>query len=246
MLSEETKEPQKTIPIAVILTALIGGLLFIFVSYIGHMVHPDYNSFTNPDAAPLDIAKEIGGNLFSSVFLAGMITACVASGLSAHASVSRLLFAMGRDNVLPKKLFGFVHSKYRTPVFNIILIGVFSLSAIFVDLVTAASFINFGALVAFTFVNLSVISHYYIKQRKRSVKGTLLYLVLPLIGALCNIWLWTGLDKHAMLLGLIWAACGIVYLLYLTKMFSRRPPEMKLEGIEPTPATNSQEAVIRL
>ncbi|MFD0693524.1 APC family permease [Paenibacillus sp. GCM10027628] len=232
MLSEETLDAKKTIPKAVVLTALIGGLLCIFVSYVSHMVFPDYNSFANPDSASLEIAERIGGTLFSSVFLAGLITTGVASGLSSHASVSRLLFAMGRDGVLPQKIFGYIHPKYKTPVYNVILIGLFSLSALFLDLVTAASFINFGALVAFTFVNLSVIFCYYIKQRRRSAKETVCYLIFPVIGALFNIWLWTNLDKHAMILGIVWAACGFVYLLYLTKMFGKRPPEIHFESTE--------------
>lgn len=232
MLSEETIDAKKTIPKAVMLIVVIGGLLFIFVSYVGHMVFPDYNSFVNPDAASVEIAARIGGSLFNAIFLAGLITTGIASGLSSHASVARLLFAMGRDGVLPRKIFGYIHPKLKTPIYNIILIGLFSLTALFLNLVTAASFINFGALVAFTFVNLSVISHYYIKQHRRSAKETIRYLVFPIIGALFNIWLWTSLDKNAMILGIVWAACGFIYLLYLTKIFSKRPPEMNFEDAD--------------
>ncbi|MFD0620548.1 APC family permease [Paenibacillus sp. GCM10027629] len=232
MLSEETIDAKKTIPKAVMLTAFIGGLWFILVSYIGYLVYPDYTAFTNPDSASLELAEHIGGTLFSSLFLAGLVTTGIASGLSSHASVSRLLFAMGRDGILPRKIFGYIHPAFKTPVYNIILIGIFSLSALFLDLVTATSFINFGALVAFTFVNVSVIAHYYVKQRKRSPKETIRYLLLPVIGALFNIWLWTNLDKHALLLGTIWAACGLIYLLFMTKVFSKRPPEMHFEDVE--------------
>ena len=62
------------------------------------------------------------------------------------------------------------------------LVGIFALSALFVDLVTASSFINFGALVAFTFVNLSVISHYFIREKQRKGINALRYLILPMIG----------------------------------------------------------------
>lgn len=232
MLSEETIDAKKTIPKAVMFTAFIGGLWFILVAYIGYLVFPDYTTFTNLDSASMEIAERIGGTLFSSIFLAGLTTTGIASGLSSHASVSRLLFAMGRDGILPRKIFAYVHPRFKTPVYNIILIGVFTLSALFLDLVTATSFINFGALVAFTFVNLSVIAHYYVKQRKRSPMETIRYLVLPIIGALFNIWLWTNLDKHALLLGSIWAVCGLIYLLSMTRMFRKRPPEMHFEEAE--------------
>lgn len=231
-LSEETIDAKKTLPKAVSLIALIGGCLFILVSYVGNRVFPDYSSFSDLDSAAFEIARYIGGTLFSSLFLAGMIVLCFASALSSHASVSRLLYAMGRDSVLPSKIFGQLHPKYKTPMYNIIIVGIFSLSALFIDLVTAASFINFGALVAFTFVNLSVIFHYFLRQKKRSPKETIRYLLLPLIGSLFTIWLWTNLNLHSLLLGVIWGACGLVYLMYLTNLFRKNPPEMKLDDTE--------------
>lgn len=45
--------------------------------------------------------------------------------------------------------------------FNVIMVGIVALSALYFDLVTATALINFGALVAFTFVNLSVYNHFW-------------------------------------------------------------------------------------
>ncbi|WP_257346953.1 APC family permease [Pseudalkalibacillus decolorationis] len=237
-LSEETIEPRRTIPKAIFLIALIGGALFTFVSYITHLVYPDFRSFEVVDSAAFEIAEAIGGALFGSIFLAGMITSTLASGLSSHASTARLLFAMGRESVLPQKIFGYIHPKYKTPSNNIILIGLFSLSALAIDLVTAASFINFGALVAFTFVNISVIFHYYIHKKQRHLKGLFLYVFLPAIGACFTLWLWTNLDKHSLILGCIWILVGWVYLMFLTKMFTKKPPQFHFEE-EPSDITIS-------
>ncbi len=55
-LSEETVNAKKNIPKAIFLVTIIGGILFIIVSYIGQMVYPDYMSFEDPDSAPLQIA----------------------------------------------------------------------------------------------------------------------------------------------------------------------------------------------
>jgi amino acid transporter len=84
--------------------------------------------------------------LFQSIFLATTFVNTLASGLASHASVSRLLYVMGRDKVFPEKWFGYVHPKWRTPAINVIIVGIISLSAWFFDLVTATSLINFGAL----------------------------------------------------------------------------------------------------
>ena len=48
--------------------------------------------------------------------------------------MSRLLYVMGRDNVLPERIFGFVHPKWRTPSINVLIVGMVALSAISFDL----------------------------------------------------------------------------------------------------------------
>lgn len=227
--TEETIQPEKTIPRAIILTTLIGGVIFIVSTYVTHLVHPGFNDFAQVDSAGFEIARQIGGNLFSSIFLAGIIVAQFASGISAQASGSRLLYAMGRDSVLPKKVFGYLHPKYKTPVLNIIVVAIIALLALKLDVSTSTSFINFGAFTAFTLVNISVIIHYYIKARKQTLKDSLLYLLFPLLGAVFDFWLLISLDKDALMLGISWAVCGFVYLLFLTGMFKRQPPEMNFD-----------------
>lgn len=228
-LSEETIEPEKTIPKAILLVALIGGAIFIVSSYFIYLIFPDYSQFVNADSAGFEIAKFVGGNLFSALFLAGIITAQFASGLSAQASAARMLYAMGRDSVLPKRIFGFVHPRFQTPVLNLIVIGIIALLALKMDMATSTSFINFGAFVTFTFVNLSVIGHYYVKLHRRNGSGIFLYLLFPLLGACLDIWLLINLDVHALILGGSWAVLGVIYLLFLTNMFRKQPPELVFE-----------------
>lgn len=231
-LSEETINPKTTIPRAIFLVALIGGGIFVVTSYFIYLVYPDFTTFKDIDSAGFEIASFVGGNLFSAVFLAGMITAQFASGLSAQASAARLLFAMGRDNVLPKKIFGFLHRRFSTPILNLFTVALVALLALKMDIATSTSFINFGAFVTFIFVNLSVIGHYYFKKGCRAGKDMFLYLIMPLIGAAFDMWLLINLDKHALILGSIWALIGFVYLLFLTKMFRKSPPEMAIDDID--------------
>ena len=224
--------PEKNIPKAIILTTVIGGIIFIVSSYFTQLVHPNFNNFKSIDSAGFEIAKEIGGNLFSSIFLAGIIIAQFASGISAQASASRLLYAMGRDSVLSKKIFGYLHPKFKTPVFNIIIVAIIGLLALRLDVTTSTSFINFGAFIAFTLVNVSVIAHFYVRGKNRSGKENLKYLLFPLIGVGFDLWLLVHLDKNALMLGGAWAVCGFVYLLILTKAFRKQPPEMQFDRIE--------------
>lgn len=172
----------------------------------------------------------MGGKLFQSVFLCCTFVNTLASGLASHASVSRLLYVMGRDNVFPEKVFGYVHPKWRTPALNVILVGVVALSALSFDLVTATALISFGALVAFTFVNLSVVNHFFLREgRNKGWKDRINYLILPLVGALTVAVLWLNLEKSSLTMGLIWAALGLMYLTWLTRRFRRPPPMFKGE-----------------
>ncbi|HEY2451985.1 MAG TPA: APC family permease [Scandinavium sp.] len=225
-LSEETPDAARTIPKAIFLTAVYGGIIFIVASFFIQLFFPDISRFKNPDAALPEIALYVGGKLFQSIFLCTTFVNTLASGLASHASVSRLLYVMGRDNVFPEKYFGYVHPKWRTPALNVLMVGVVSLSALFFDLVTATALINFGALVAFTFVNLSVFNHFWRREgRNKTWKDKLHYLILPLMGAATVAVLWINLEMTSLTLGLVWAAVGLLYLTYLTGRFRKPPPQ---------------------
>ena len=229
-LSEETPNAGKVIPKAIFLTALIGGIIFVVVSYFLQLYFPDISRFKDPDASQPEIMLYVAGKFFQSVILCFSCVTVLASGMAAHAGVSRLLYVMGRDGVFPEKLFGYVHPKWRTPTFNVLLVGVVAMSAITFDLVTATALINFGALVAFTFVNLSVISQFYIREkRNRTLKDHISYLILPVIGALTVGALWLNLESSSMTLGLVWGAIGLGYLAFITNAFRKQPPQMSGE-----------------
>jgi len=133
---------------------------------------------------------------------------------------------MGRDGVISRKIFGRLHEKFHSPATNIMLCGAIALLALCMDVTTSVSFINFGAFLAFTSVNLAVIAKFYFPKRQRSFYDFLLYFAIPLSGAVSDLWLLSSLDRKALILGLIWLATGVVYLSYLTKGFSKEPPEM--------------------
>ncbi|RNB80220.1 APC family permease [Brevibacillus fluminis] len=229
-LAEETKNPRKTLPKAMFLITLIASLLFIAISYFAQLVYTDIDSFIDPESASMQIFAYIGGNIFVSIFVAIWATAGLASAVASSSSAARVLYVMGREHVLPYKFFGYLSPKYHTPVFNLLLVAVVAMGALVLDVLTVTSFINFGALFAFTMVNLSVISHYFIKQKKRSGKDIILYLILPLIGAFFTGLFLIKLDFHSLLLGGLWLACGLIYLIFLTKRFRQPLPDFSDSG----------------
>lgn len=225
-LTEETRDPTRTMPKAIMIIAAIGGVIFTGAAYITQLAHPG-GDFASVDSAASEIALMIGGDLFVTVFLATLVVAQFTSGLAAQASVGRLLFAMGRDGVLPSSIFGRLHSKWHTPVANLVLVGIVGLLALTMDVTTSTSFINFGAFLAFTAVNVSVIALYLQRHPLVRPLGALAGLVVPALGAVCDLFLLWNLDSHAKMLGLIWLVLGVAYLAYLTKFFQAAPPEME-------------------
>lgn len=224
-LTEETIEPKRNMPRAIFLIALNGGFVFVIAAYFAQLVHPG-GDFENVDAAAFQLALKIGGDLFSAIFLIGLVIAQFASGLAAQTSVGRLLFAMGRDGVLPKCLFAYVHPTFNTPAYNLALAGLVGMVALYLDVATSASFINFGAFLAFTFVNLSVISLFLKNDEAMAETSAFAGLIFPAAGAVFNLYLLSSLDGKAITLGCIWLGLGILYLAVLTRAFSKKPPEV--------------------
>ncbi|AIA71366.1 APC family permease [Pectobacterium atrosepticum] len=231
-LSEETHDAGRVIPKAIFLTALFGGVIFVAVAYFLQLYFPDISRVKEPDASQPEIMLYVAGKFFQSVILVFSCVTVLASGMAAHAGVSRLMYVMGRDGVFPERFFGYIHPKWRTPSLNVLLVGVIALSAVSFDLVTATALINFGALVAFTFVNLSVISQFYIRERRnRTVKDTINFLVLPVMGALTVGALWVNLEASSMTLGLVWATIGLLYLAFVTRSFRQPVPQCSEEPV---------------
>ncbi|MGG1396824.1 amino acid permease [Bacillus salipaludis] len=230
--AEEVKNPKKVLPKAILIITFIGGGVFTLVSYLAQVVYPNYTSFSDPDSASYVIIQYIGGSFLSSLFILMISVGAFGSAMVSHASVARLLYSMGRDGVLPKKVFGVIHTKYKTPFNNLLIVSAISLASLFMSLATAASLIDFGAFLAFICVNLSVIAHYYLRQKKRSTTGTIKYLLFPIVGMVADVWLLFSLDFHSKIVGIIWFCIGFVYLLIITKVFKQRTPEIQMDSVE--------------
>ena len=83
----------------------------------------------------------------------------VGDGLVAQAAISRLLYSMSRDEMLPRFL-ARVHPRYRTPYASIFVCGALAIiTGTALNLETLSSLVNFGALTGFLFLHWSVFNH---------------------------------------------------------------------------------------
>ncbi|EOR10712.1 APC family permease [Acinetobacter tandoii] len=227
-LAEETKDTEKTLPKAIFMTALFAGVIFIISTYFMQIYFPNdpKTYFEDVAATQPDILQAVGGVAFKTAVLYFAIVTVMASGISAHAGVSRLMYVMGRDGVINKKVFGHISPRTYTPSYNILIVGLVALTAGFMDLDIVISMISFGALTAFTFVNLSVISRYALRDgRTKSAKEIINFVVIPMLGFLSIFAMWLEIEETALKYGLWWAMFGILYLGYKTKGFKQPAPQ---------------------
>ena len=227
-LSEEAKDARHSVPRAIMIATVASGLIFILLSYLGQLVFPS-NEFADVDSGSLEVMVAAGGDFLATFFTAAYVAGALGSAITSQASVARILYAMGRDGILPRALFGYVSPRFATPVYAILVVSAVSLLAVVIDLATLASLISFGALVAFSVVNLSVIKHYFVDLRERAGGQVIGNLILPFIGFALTLWLWTSLSVMTLVTGLIWLAVGFAWLLGVTRLFRRPTPTLDLK-----------------
>ncbi len=226
-MAEEAHDAKRTLPRAILFTVISAGAIFIAVSYAAHLVYPDWKSLVPyQDTASLIISEHVGGKWMYNFFMATYLTGVYASAMTAQTSVSRIFYAMGREGVLPRNLFFHLHRKFHTPWRAILFVATVSLLALCLDLNLVVSMISFGALGAFTFVNLSVIKHFIINEKHRGAAVMFKYGLLPMMGFMMSVWLWAHLEPRALEVGLLWLLAGFIYLLWLTRGWRKSPPSV--------------------
>ncbi|ACV59173.1 APC family permease [Alicyclobacillus acidocaldarius] len=226
-LAEETERPEKTVGNATIASLVIIGLLFVLQTYVAALVHPNYADL-NPNMAFFQIAKEAGGTfLYILLIIVNAVASGIANALAAQSAISRILYSMGRDNLLPfSKFFSHVSPRFQTPVNATLLVAVISLLvASLVPQETITTLVNFGALTAFLMLNATVFVYFSIRQR--GFRHVFKYLLFPLCGFVVIGYVWLGFDRTTFIFGLSWMALGILIGAVKSKGYREVPPVLK-------------------
>jgi amino acid transporter len=242
-MTEETRDAARTIPRAVILSCLIGTALYVISTYFGTLVHPGA-VFKDVNSGAAEVAETMGGAFMSSVLLSGLVIVLFLAMTMMITTASRLLYAMGRDGVLPKRVLCHIHPRFHTPWVAVLLLGCVSVAVFFMDIFSLASLINVGSFVAFTCVNLAVIALAFRERESRRSGWVVTMIVFPAVGAAVGVWLLTKLDAFSIMLAGIWLAVGLCWLIVLTRGFRQAPPEMDFSEEEAILAEEDQPAVV--
>ena len=216
--AEESKNPQRDLPIGIIGSLIVCTILYVGVSIVllGMM---KYTTFVSGDAAEAPVAYALqhlaAGRFSRSVIVIGALMGMISSLLVFQYGQARIWYAMSRDGLFPK-IFSAVHKRFKTPHWSTwiagfavgIPAGIFAVS-------DAADLSNIGTLFAFGLVSMGVII--LRRTQPERPRGFRVPLVpwFPLISiALCLV-LMTGLTVITWIRFVVWLVIGLaIYFLY--------------------------------
>ena len=244
-LSEEVKNPRRNVLIAAVVTCLITGIWSGAQIYLAQVAWPDWASFTRGvtdatvrnsalDTAIMSVANRVGGSLLDASLSITLLIGSIGSGITGQLGAARLLYGMGRDSMIPKKIFGHLNRKSATPDYNVLIIGSLALvGALLLNFEECARLINFGAFFAFMGVNIASMREYYFKSGDRSAKSVMKNLLPPAIGFIICLIIWLNLPLKTFIIGGSWMLIGIIYLAIRTKGFREVPAMMDFSNTTP-------------
>jgi putrescine importer len=221
-LAEDVKNPKRNLMIATVGVCLFTGLFGGLLVYLGQLVWPDYSTYSNVDTAFIEVTGRVGGAfLFRAVSIL-LLVAMIGAGLTTQVGAARLLLGMGRDNLVPRRVFAHLHARRNTPNLNIWIIGIIAyLGSLCMSYEVTAEIMNFGAFLGFMGVNLAVIRQFWFGNRGAS-RSLLSDVLLPLGGFLFCGAIWWELGTPAKIAGSIWFVVGVVILCLYTRGFARK------------------------
>ncbi|GAA2750653.1 amino acid permease [Amnibacterium kyonggiense] len=219
--SEETKNPGRDLPIAIIGSLVISTVLYVLVAFAAFGVAPT-KQLSGSDA-PLATALREGAGIpwAGAVLSLGALIAITSVVLVIMYGQVRIFFAMCRDGLLPRR-FAKVSPRTGTPFDLTIVFGVLiAILAALIPLGVIVEMANIGTLFAFVLVNLGVIVLRRTRpdmKRPFRVPGAP---VLPIIGVLFCLLLLAALPWETWVRFVVWLAIGLVIYFTYSRKHSR-------------------------
>jgi APA family basic amino acid/polyamine antiporter len=215
--AQEAKNPQRDLPIGIIVSLLICTVLYIAVAGVltGMVRWQDVNIEAPIARAFLDRGLSTASHIITLGALAGLTSVMLVMLLGQ----TRVLYSMANDGLLPKRFFAAIHPKFRTPYKNTIAVGL--LAAIVgstTPIEDIGRMVNIGTLLAFVIVCIAVMVLRSTNPDQSRPFRTPFVPVVPILGILFNGYMMYKLGWINWARLIIWLIIGLV--IYFT--YSRR------------------------
>jgi APA family basic amino acid/polyamine antiporter len=212
---EETRKPQRDLPIAIIGSLAVATILYVLVALAatGALPFAQLNGSEAPLADVLD--KGAGLSWGATLISIGALIAITSVVLTILYGQTRIMFAMARDGLVPPRL-AKLHDARRTPAFTTALFAFFiAILAAVVPLSEIAKLVNIGTLFAFLLVNVGVMVLRRTRpDLERGFRVPAVYVCAPIGAALC-MYLMITLPLATWLRFVGWLVAGLaIYGLY--------------------------------
>lgn len=181
-VSEEVKDPERTVPLALITAMVVATVIYLAVAISAVSIVPPEELSKAP--SPLALVVERGAQWFPAIGLSIITIFAVSnSALVNYVMASRLVYGMSQQNLLPDKL-GRVHAQFRTPYVAIGALLVIAIALSLVgDIAELASATVLLLLIVFTSMNAALV---VLKLRPDEPLGKFeIPMFVPVLGALC-------------------------------------------------------------
>jgi basic amino acid/polyamine antiporter, APA family len=206
--AEETKNPQRDLPIGIFASLAICTILYVAVSLVvtGMVKYNQINV-----KAPLSTAfQSVGQNTIATIIAYGALAGLTSVVLVLLMGQSRVFFAMSRDRLLPP-VFSTVSERFRTPYRTTIVTGIAVAALTFaLPLKTLAELVNIGTLFAFLLVSIGVIVLRRARPDLERPFRVPLMPVIPILSVLASLWLMLNLQTATWIRFGIWLVIGLV------------------------------------
>jgi amino acid transporter len=205
ILAEEVKNPKRNVLLASVLVCVFTGLFSGLQVYLAQRVWPDYTTLQNPETAFMDVARLAGGSLLFAAYGLMLLVSSIACGLAGHVGAARLLYSMGRDDMLPRKIFGYLSPNKGNPIYNVWIVGILAyIGVLTIPLERSAEIVTFGALLAFMGVNFSSLRHFWFSPDAAGHRKFFVDAFVPGFGLVFCFVLLISLQTWTKYAGLVW------------------------------------------
>jgi APA family basic amino acid/polyamine antiporter len=186
--AEECKNPQKDLPIGILGSLLVTTIVYVLVALVLTGLQPT-SGVAIPEGllkAPMAFAMSaVGQDWIAALISIGSLAGLTSVLIVLHMASTRVLFAMSRDNFLPR-VFQKMHPKFNTPHILTITVGIVGvLGTIILDLDVAASLCNFGTFTSFIIVCVAILILRKIDPNRERPFKVPFCPWFPLLGIIC-------------------------------------------------------------